>query len=210
MKDYVQYGCGLSAPKEWTNFDASPTLRIQKKPILGSLLSRKMNAQFPDNVRYGDIVKGLPVGDNSCDGVYCSHVLEHLSFDDFQTAIRNTYRILKPNGFFRLVMPDLENMIDGYIENRAKGDREAAIKFVRYTGMAFEKRSAGMKSLLETVYGNHRHLWLWDSSSASLELEKAGFKNIRKCHFNDSSEAMFKFVESESRFQNAVALEMTK
>jgi hypothetical protein len=32
-KIYIQYGCGLSAPKEWTNFDVSPTLRIQKLPI---------------------------------------------------------------------------------------------------------------------------------------------------------------------------------
>ena len=36
-KKYVQYGCGLSAPNEWINFDVSPTLRIQKIPIIGSL-----------------------------------------------------------------------------------------------------------------------------------------------------------------------------
>ena len=42
-KIYVQYGCGLSAPKEWINFDVSPTLRIQKTPILGSILKSKLN-----------------------------------------------------------------------------------------------------------------------------------------------------------------------
>ena len=35
---YVQYGCGLSAPHEWLNFDASPILRLQKLPLLGQLV----------------------------------------------------------------------------------------------------------------------------------------------------------------------------
>jgi hypothetical protein len=32
---YVQYGCGWSAPKEWVNYDASPTLKWERIPILG-------------------------------------------------------------------------------------------------------------------------------------------------------------------------------
>src|SRR5262245_22988509 len=30
---YVQYGCGLSAPDDWLNFDASPTLWLQLIPV---------------------------------------------------------------------------------------------------------------------------------------------------------------------------------
>ena len=36
-KKYVHYGCGLSAPEEWDNYDVSLTLRVQQTPILGSL-----------------------------------------------------------------------------------------------------------------------------------------------------------------------------
>ena len=77
MSDYIQYGCGLCAPKEWLNFDVSPTLRIQKTPVLGSLLKPVLNTTFPPNVKYGDIVRGLPVKDESAKAVYCSHTLEH-------------------------------------------------------------------------------------------------------------------------------------
>lgn len=93
--DYVHYGCGLSAPKEWKNFDVSPTLRIQKTPIVGAILKGSLNTVFPSNVQYGDIVKGLPVPDNSCRGVYCSHTLEHISLYGFREALRNTHRILR-------------------------------------------------------------------------------------------------------------------
>ena len=94
---YVQYGCGWSAPKEWQNFDASPTLRFERLPIVGYLYT-KNKSRFPNNVKYGDIVKGLPVPADSCKGVYCSHVLEHLSLDDFRVALRNTVTILQPGG----------------------------------------------------------------------------------------------------------------
>ncbi len=60
---YVQYGAGFSGPDGWVNFDASPTLRIQKIPAIGSVLAKLSgNAEpFPESVRYGDVVKGLPV-----------------------------------------------------------------------------------------------------------------------------------------------------
>lgn len=103
---YVQYGCGWSAPEAWLNFDSSPTLRFERLPLIGKLYTRNAR-RFPANVRYGDVVKGLPVADKSCDGIYASHVLEHLAFADFEKALTNTFRYLKPGGTFRLVVPDL-------------------------------------------------------------------------------------------------------
>lgn len=79
---YVQYGCGWSAPRGWRNFDASPTLRFERLPLIGRLYTRNAS-RFPENIEYGEIVKGLPVSSGSCNGVYCSHILEHLSLDDY-------------------------------------------------------------------------------------------------------------------------------
>src|ERR1041384_622150 len=109
---YVQYGCGLSAPTGWTNYDCSPTLRLQKVPIVGRLIKK---TEFPRNVKYGDIVKGLPLSPQSCFGIYASHVLEHLALDDFRTALRNTYDLLAPDGVFRHVMPDLRKIASDYL-----------------------------------------------------------------------------------------------
>ena len=111
----VQFGCGLSAPKNWRNFDSSPTLRIQKMPFIGKTLAHKIQGfNFPSNVEYGDIVNGLPVAKDSCDNLYCSHVLEHLSYEDFKAALANSYSYLKPGGTFRLIMPDLNSLISSY------------------------------------------------------------------------------------------------
>lgn len=89
---FVQYGCAWSAPESWRNFDASPTLRFERIPVVGKLYT-KNESRFPENVEYGDITKGLPVNDTSCDAVYCSHVLEHLSLSDCRVALKNTHAI---------------------------------------------------------------------------------------------------------------------
>jgi SAM-dependent methyltransferase len=206
-KTYVQYGCGLCAPEEWINFDISPTLRIQKIPVLGDLIKGKTTVVFPANVKYGDIVKGLPVPDDSCDAVFCSHTLEHLSLEDFKTALTNTYRILKPGGIFRCIVPDLEVAAREYIQGLDAGRKDASIQFLSSVLLGQHSRPRGLKQLVKSALGNSHHLWMWDVHSLSLELEKAGFRNIRPCTFDDSNDPMFRLVESEGRYWHAAAIE---
>jgi len=93
-KIYVQYGAGNEAVPEWLSFDASPTLRLSRFPIIGKLIKNQLNCVFDDEVQYGDIVKGLPLPNESVDVIFCSHVLEHLSLEDFYTALENTKTLL--------------------------------------------------------------------------------------------------------------------
>jgi SAM-dependent methyltransferase len=200
---YVQYGCGWSAPREWRNFDASPTLRFERLPLLGRLYTRN-TTRFPDNVAYGDIVRGLPIAPESCAGVYCSHVLEHLALEDFRKAIRNSLRLLKRDGTFRLVLPDLEHEARTYLGNPAP---DASLRFMRDTCLGEERRPRGLGGALAFWLGNSRHLWMWDFRSLSAELESAGFRNVRRATFGDSADPMFRFVEDRSRWQDSLGME---
>jgi predicted SAM-dependent methyltransferase len=210
-KIYVHYGCGQCAPPEWKNFDVSPTLRIQKTPVLGWLMRNSLGQTFDKNVRYGDVTKGLPgIEDNSADGVYCSHVLEHMSLGDFRKAIANSYKMLKPGGRFRLIMPDLKVLVDDYLADKANGDAEASIRFIKRTIMGMEERPPTLKGRTKQAFGYLGHLWLWDTESTINELEKVGFKNIREIEFNDSEDPMFNLVENKKRFELCVRLEAIK
>lgn len=210
MKKYVQYGCGLSAPKEWINFDVSPTLRIQKMPILGTLLKNRLNTNFPSNVLYGNIIEGLPIAPNSCDGLYCSHTLEHLSLMDFRKALANSFAILKEGGTFRCIVPDLEHAARLYISELDKGSATASVVFMESTLLGVKNRPRGIKGLIRSFFGNSNHLWMWDFTSLSKELQNACFSQIRACKFNDCKDDMFKHVESAGRFEHAVAIECIK
>ncbi len=208
MKRYVQYGCGFTAPANWVNYDASPTLRFEKLPLLGKFYTRNKQ-RFPVNVKYGDIVKGLPEEKNSCDGVYCSHILEHLAYNDFLKALKNTYQILKPGGIFRAVVPDLKAAVIDYIEFFDQLEAPAN-QLMRNTMLGVEDRTKGLTTALKGLYGNSKHLWMWDYKSLESELRKTGFKDIRPAVYHDSHDTHFTFVEEEDRFYKAAAFECIK
>jgi hypothetical protein len=199
----VQYGCGLSAPQGWLNFDASPTLRLQRLPLVGRL-GAAGGTTFPGNVRYGDIVKGLPIEARSCRAVYCSHVLEHLSLNDFRVALANTRAVLAAGGIFRLVVPDLRLAAQRYV---ADSSDTAATRFMAETFLGLTERPKGVRGLVRSWLGNSQHLWMWDYPSLRRELEIAGFKGIRPARSGDSEEPMFAGVEEESRWADAVGIQ---
>lgn len=209
---YVQYGCGLCAPDQWVNYDASPTIKVQKMPVIGSVIKKAFghSVEFPSNVLHGDIIKGLPEQDNSCDAVFCSHTLEHLSLGDLRTALRNTHKILKKGGVFRLVLPDLEYEARQYIAGLDNNRDDASHHFMASTMLGAHHRSKGVKSILMNHYGNSNHLWMWDYLSLSKELKDAGFSSVRRSQFNDNKDEMFTYVESEGRYTNCLGIEAIK
>lgn len=198
INQYVQYGCGFCAPSSWRNFDASPTLRLQRLPLIGRRFSSDQHPKFPANIEYGDIVEGLPVAAESCKAIYCSHVLEHLALDDLRVALNNTYSYLERDGIFRFVLPDLEKLARTYLDS---DDVNASLWFMRQSYLGKESRPKGVKGLLRTWLGNSNHLWMWDFKAISVELEQAGFRKIRRAGFGDSQEPLFRDVEEPGRWK---------
>jgi hypothetical protein len=201
MSRYLQVGCGLTAPKDWINYDASPMVWLQKIPILGAILQKRRNISFPKNVLYGNILRGFPQYNQSCDAVYCSHMLEHLTYEEFFIAIDNIYSLLKKDGVFRLVMPDLKLMCESYMG----GGTQKSILFMKQSGLGMESIRTFTDSLL--IGFRSRHYWLWDYASTEMVLQKAGFRDIRRCAYHDSKLCAFNSVEDINRFEDALAIE---
>jgi predicted SAM-dependent methyltransferase len=107
----LNIGCGSTFHPDWINIDVAP---------------------FSPNVRPWNLQCGLPYGDNEVDVCYTSHVLEHLSQQDVKRLIRECFRILKPNGIVRAVVPDLEAIAKTYItclEQVEQGNPEAIANY---------------------------------------------------------------------------------
>lgn len=205
---FVQYGCGLCAPEQWINFDASPALIVQHLPLIGRFVPTGPFGGYPANVRHGDILKGLPVPDNSVDLLYCSHVLEHLTVQELRIALKNSYKCLKPNGIFRLVLPDLEGMVRAYVNS---SDPEAIHELMRLTwlGEDLPQRS----SLLSTIkqwLSRGRHLWMWDYKALEKELNLAGFQDIRRAKRGDSGIEAFMILEDPERWTDELGIQCHK
>lgn len=204
--DHVQFGCGHSAPEGWLNFDASPTLRMERLPLIGRFC-RKNRTRFPAAVRYGDITKGLGIPDESCTAVYCSHVLEHLSLESLREALTNVHKMMKPGGVFRLVLPDLEEAIRQYTIDSSD---QAAVSFMKTTMLGKENTTRSLRGMIIDHFGNSSHLWMWDFKSLRSELSAAGFSDIRRAVFGDGEDPLFAEVEEAARWENCLGIECRK
>lgn len=71
----------------------------------------------PPFIRHLNLRKPLPFKSNTFDVIYCNHVFEHLIVKDGEMLCKELYRILKPNGIFRIVVPDLEISVRDYIKS---------------------------------------------------------------------------------------------
>lgn len=103
---YVNLACGpiFIDSQEWVNFDFFA----------------------PQGVHKADLLKKLPLPDNSAQVVYLSHFLEHIPKMNVDRFIRECFRILAPNGTIRLVLPDLENMAQTYLKLRNEENHSQA------------------------------------------------------------------------------------
>ncbi len=203
----LQIGAGLDGPTQWLNVDASPTLRLQRLPVLGSLFQHVVRPRFSPSIVYGDVVRGLNLKSQSAEIVYSSHVLEHLSLEDFTRALLEIRRAMRPGGIFRSVMPDLEYEVQRYLHSDAN---DRASDFLRATLLGQERRKRGVTGALRSWIGNSQHLWLWNYRSLAHRLAEAGFTDIRRATFNDSSEPAFIEVENPERWQDCLGFECKK
>ena len=110
MTKMLNLGCGKSFHPDWVNIDFIPTT----SKVIGH-----------------DLRKRLPVEENVWDVVYASHVLEHFSCGEARSFLKECYRVLRPGGVLRIVVPDLEmiaRLYLQYLDEATAGDSQAAAR----------------------------------------------------------------------------------
>jgi predicted SAM-dependent methyltransferase len=203
----IHIGCEHKIGINWKNYDVSYVPIFEKLPIIGNLI--KINSKrYPSEVLYGNICNSMLCKENSADNIFCSHTLEHMPKENMIFALKNIYRMLKEKGCFRLIVPNLKARAELYIKTKD------ADKFIETIGMGQSKSAHNFFDKLRGIFGNSLHKWMYDEQSMTNYLSQVGFKNIRKCTFNDSGIEAFTEVEDLHRFIDGdfeeIALQCTK
>ena len=202
----IHVGCEHKIGSSWINYDISYVAVFEKIPIIGKLIQIN-SKKYPKEVRYGDISKTLLCDENKADNIYCSHTLEHMTLEGMQKSLKNIYQMLKPNGCFRVIVPDLKIRVEHY-------KNSGADQFLESIGMGKKKGNKNFVDRLRALFGNSNHLWMYDEVSMKRYLTEAGFKNILSCKFGDSGIDAFSEVEEKHRFVDnkfiEVAFQCTK
>lgn len=175
----LNLGCGLSIAPGWINIDNSPNARLARYPWvrwtlwkLGILSDLHYAVNWSASIQTYDLKKKLPYEDSSVDYVYTSHFLEHLAFDDSQRLMSEVFRILKPGGIVRVIVPDLALGARQYVAaiEAKPDDANAANEFIGW----LQLNRPGLRD---------PHLWMYDAASLSAMLNQIGFSDVVVCEY---------------------------
>lgn len=169
----LNLGAGLTVAPGWTNVDASLNALLARSPLpLVRAAYRFSGARHwyaeedycrilresrfvHHNLRYG-----IPFTDDSAEAIYSSHLLEHLDKSAGVALIDEAFRVLRPGGVIRLVVPDMDFVLSLW----ERGSKEEALEYF------FTPPS---------TLGQHKYMY--DSNLLSGLLESAGFVEARIC-----------------------------
>lgn len=128
------------------------------------------------NVHYLlDFGRALPFPDESVEGVFCEHVLEHFSLEDGEKLTKESYRILRPGGCLRVIVPDAERVLKRYFDSP---DEIVA------------RRGVGTETPMEIVNlffrQRYEHQFLYDWPTIQKMLLRAGFNAVFRSAFGQN------------------------
>ena len=175
----INLGCGLSAAPGWINVDNSPNARLAKYPRLrwtlwklGILSDLHYAVNWSTSITSYDLKKRLPHSDGSIDYVYTSHFLEHLPLQFARQLIKEVFRVLRPGGVARIVVPDLAVGARRYLNaiQENPSDARAATAFLEWLQLS----RTGIRD---------PHCWMYDVPSLSALLEEIGFTSVVVCQY---------------------------
>ena len=157
-----------------------------------------------------DVAKlGLPFSDNSLQGIYSEHCLEHHRPDTSLFLLSECLRTLKPGGRIRLVLPDAEKYLRIYCEAREKKDK--AHQPFPYPADAIWKDIASPLLAVNRIFYQDRespygHCFMFDRHLLKAFLSKVGFVTIRSCGYRSGKDPNL-FLDSEERWAESFAME---
>lgn len=135
-----------------------------------------------------DLRKDLPFNKNTIYYIYTEHFLEHLDYYDgtLIKCLKNYYWILKKDGKLRIVIPNIEQAINAYI-NR---DFEQYDHYDKKYNLRIPKKYATLIDLVNRFsYALGMHKYAYDFEKLEKILKAIGFKKVTKEDFNPKEDS---------------------
>jgi len=193
----LNIGCGTSGIEGWVNIDNSPSILLSRLPF-GKMIFR--TPDWPRDVLRVDVRRRIPFPDSSVSCVYSSHTFEHFTYEQSRAVARECFRVLKPAGILRIVVPDLGLMVRDYLADT--DDPMASHRFV--------SRFLLTASVRGIVHAGANHKQMFDTRSLVHMLQGVGFVAPELSSFGSSRIAEIAEIELESRRSESLYVEATR
>lgn len=132
--------------------------------------------------------------DESFDGLYSCHMLEHIPQFRLEKTIAEFGRILKTGGRVRIVVPDLRRAVKAYFDNDKKyftyskhysdhlGIGGSLLSVILSPG----KQTIAVNNDFSEIMGGYAHVYSFDFEMLKILLEKWGFDDVVEAKYRES------------------------
>ncbi|MGO9405461.1 MAG: class I SAM-dependent methyltransferase [Terriglobales bacterium] len=190
----LNIGCGTSGIEGWVNIDNSPSILLSRLPFGRRIFH---TPDWPRDVRRADVRKRIPFRDSSVSCIYSSHAFECLTYEESVAVARECFRVLRPGGILRIVVPDLGIFVRDYLADTA--NPMASHRFV--------SRLLLTSTFSDVVHPGAHHQQMFDGRSLVHMLREAGFASPEVSTFGSSRIAEIGDIELESRRSESLYVE---
>lgn len=161
---------------------------------------------------YLDAGKPFSLPDASMEYVFSEHLFEHLTYPQAVNMLRESFRVLKSGGVFRVATPNLRFLMGLYEEPEKPLHKE----YIAYTA-----KNGGLPATSVFVINRFHTAWghqiVYDMETLTDLLAQAGFREICSCEVGKSKhpalngiEGHFKTMPPEFNLLETMVLEATK
>jgi len=156
-------------------------------------------------VQYLDARQPFPFSDCSFDYISGEHVIEHMTYSEGLSCLRECFRVLRPGGRLRLATPDLEV----YVRLFAAEKTELQRRYIRYHMDKFVLRAKPPAKapeppgplareecfVINSEFRNWGHKFIYDEPTLRDAMQKAGFTGIVRFASGESADPELRGIE---------------
>lgn len=146
-----------------------------------------------------DFNRTFPFPDNSFDGIFCEHVLEHFTIADGQRLLRECWRVLHPGGCIRIIVPDGVKIMRAYFDNPEDLIRRRE-----------EYNFCAMETVNSYFRQRYEHQIAYDAELLERQFLRAGFDNVATVSFRNGEVSRAVILDHERYEWESLYMEARK
>lgn len=138
-----------------------------------------------------------PFEDKTFDYVFCEHMIEHITYKQAAHMLTECFRILKPGGKIRVVTPDINFLINLYLNKEKTENKD----YIRWSIANFTPWAPKVDPifLFNNFMRDWGHTFIYDKASLINSLNNAGFRLVEEFDLCNSDDFELTNLENPER-----------
>jgi len=177
----LQIGAGTNLREDWLNTNYFPW----RKEVL------HLDASAP-----------FPIANDTFDYIFSEHMIEHISYPQGLSMLKESFRVLQAGGRIRISTPDIQFLFDLYLQEHNSTQSEYHQWMINW----MQEREAAAAPYAHPIFiinnfvRDWGHQFIYDEQSLKFALEQAGFTAVKRCQIQESEDPVLTKLEHEQRY----------